>query len=198
MSSIEDEIKRNNEFGDKIQGLVVAKKECPTGDRNTLLMALWSFTFEIHRAILCLVHHKFYGAAFAVVRTSVEAAVRAHVVIMGSDDDLKKIRDDDYRTNFGTIGKEIDAYFKMDDLFAKFLDRAKSALHSYTHAGMMQLGRRFSGTDLTPNYSEEEIIQAIRTSSTTVFMVNNLVTKYLGFDTEWSENSRLFEEWGKS
>jgi hypothetical protein len=63
---------------------------------------------------------------------------------------------------------------------------------------MHQLGRRFRGTDLVPNYSEEEITEVIRTSTSAVFMVNNIVTKCLGFEEEWKETTRLFVEWGKS
>jgi hypothetical protein len=58
-------------------------------------------------------------------------------------------------------------------------------------------GRRFSGTDLVPNYSEDEILKVIQTSTSAVFMVNNRVAKRLGFDEEWKENTRLFDEWGK-
>jgi len=77
------------------------------------------------------------------------------------------------------------------------LARARIALHSYTHAGVLQLGRRFSGDDLIANYSEEEIIEVIRVSTCGVFMVNNLVTKHFGFEEEWKQTNKLFDEWGK-
>jgi hypothetical protein len=146
---------------------------------------------------VCSACYKFFGSAFALVRPIVEATVRAHVVIMGSEEDLRKLREDEYRTNLGTVGKEIDTRFATGDLFEKFLTGARSALHSYTHAGVLQLGRRFSGTDLVANYSDDEIVEVVRTSSSAVFMVNNLVTKYLGFEKEWEQNNKFFEEWGK-
>ena len=196
-SRIEDEIKRANEFGDRIEDLVVARGQCPTGDRNTPLMAYWSLVFDFHRGVLCLMHHRFFGSAFALVRPTVEAVVRAHVVVMGSNEDLQKLRDDEYRTNLSTVGKQIDAAFGTDDLFERFLMKARNALHSYTHAGILQLGRRFSGTDLTPNYTEQEILEVIRTATSAAFMVNNLVAKHFGFERESEEASKLFEEWGK-
>lgn len=197
-SRVQDEIKKANELGDQIENLVIARGQCPTGDRNTPLMAYWSLVFEFHRAVLCLLSHRFFGAAFALVRPIVEAVVRAHVVIMGSEEDLRKLHTDEYRTNFGTIGAEIDTAFGMGDFFENFLKNAKPTLHSYTHAGVMQLGRRFNGTDLTPNYSEQEMIEVIRTTSCAVFMVNNLVIKHFGFEEEWNENNRLFETWGST
>lgn len=197
MGAVENAINRANEFGDRAQDLVVAKKECPTSDRNTLLMAYWSMVFEFHRAILCLIHNKFYGAAFALVRPILETVIRAHVTIMGSDEDVQKLRNDEYRTNLATIGKEIDSFFRLEGLFEKLLDQGRTALHSYTHAGTMQLGRRFKGTDLTPNYSEGSLIEVIQVSTSSAFLVNNLVTKYLGFEEEWEQNSTLYEQWGK-
>lgn len=196
-SQVENEIKRANQFGDAIEDLVVAKGECPTGDRNTLLIAYWSLVFDHHRSVLCLLSNKFYGSAFALVRPLVEATIRAHVVIMGSEEDVQKLRNDDYRTNFGTIGEEIDTAFRTDDLFEKFLSGARNALHSFTHAGLSQLGRRFSGTDLISNYSESEISEVLRTSTSAVFMVTNLVTKHFGFEEEWKRCTELFDEWGK-
>ncbi len=197
MGKIEEEVKRANEFADRIEDLVVAKGQCPTGDRNTPLMGYWSLTFEFQRGILCLIDHRFCGAAFALVRPIIEAVVRAHVVIMADQAVLERLHKDEYRTNLATVGKEIDAFFKSSDLFETFLHGARTALHSYTHAGMMQLGRRFSGTDLKANYSEGEIIEVIRVSASAAFMVNNIVTKYLGFEDEWKENNRLYAELGK-
>ncbi len=196
-SSIEDEIKKANAFGGQIEDLVIARGQCPTGDRNTPLIAYWSLVFEFHRGILCLLSHKFHGAAFALVRSIVEASVRAHVVIMGSEEDVKKLREDDYRTNLATVGTEIDKAFRTDELFEKFLTSARKALHSYTHAGTLQLGRRFSGTNLVANYDEGEILEVIRVSTSAVFIVNNLVTKHFGFEKEWEKNTELYVEWGK-
>jgi hypothetical protein len=123
---IEDEIKKANAFGDQIENLVIAKGQCPTGDRNTPLMAYWSLTFDFQRGVLCLLSNKFYGSAFALVRPIVEAVVRSHVVIMGSEDDVRQLREDEYRTNLSTVGKEIDTAFGTNDLFEDFLKKGPS------------------------------------------------------------------------
>jgi len=197
-SRAEAEIKKANSFGDQIEDLVVARGQCPQSERNTLLMAYWSLTFDFHRGILSLLSNRFYGSAFALVRPIVEATIRSHVVIMGSAEDVRKLREDEYRTNLSTVGAEIDTAFGMDNFFESFLTSVRLALNSYTHAGVFQLGRRFSGDDLLASYSEEEVIEVIRISSCAVFMVNNLVTKHFGFDEEWKQNNKkLFDEWGK-
>jgi hypothetical protein len=195
--SISDEIQNANSFGDQIQNLIVAKDECPVNDRNVLLLGYWSLVFDFHRGVLCLLSNKLYGSAFALVRPIVETTVRAHVAIMGSNEDVERLKSDDYRTNLATIGNEIDTAFRTETFFETFLAGARAALHSYTHAGTMQLSRRFAGHNLEANYEEGEIIEIIRTSASAVFIVNNLVTKHFGFEEEWTENNRLFLEWGK-
>ena len=193
-SRVEIEIKKANEFGDRIEDLVIARGQVHAGDRNTLLLAYWSLTCEFHRGVLCLLSNKFFGAAFALVRPILEAVVRASVVIMGSEEDLRKLREDEYKINFATVGKEMDANFGTGYTFEKFLIGARKALHSYTHVGTLQLNRRFSEGDLMPNYPEEEIIDAIRTTTSAVFFVNCLVTKHLGYKDEWMKCNELFQE----
>ncbi len=198
IGKVAHQINRANEFGNTIEDLVLARREAPTGERNTPLMAYWSLSFEFHRAILCLIEQKFYAAAFALVRPIIETAVRAHVVLMCSDETLRKLHTDEYRTNLATVGAEIDNAFDMEGFFQNFLANARAALHSYTHVGMLQLGRRFSGTDLIANYSEAEIVEVIRASTSSIFMVNNIVTKHFKFEEEWTKNAELFNEWGST
>lgn len=193
---IRREIANANKCGDQVEDLVIARGQCPTGDRNTLLMAHWSLAFDLHRGILSCLSNQFYGSAFALVRSIVEAAVRAHLVIMGSNDDLEKLKNDQYKTNFATIGKEVDARFGTGNLFENFLGQGRLAMHSYTHSGLLQLSRRFSGTDLLPNYEDDEIVEVIGVSTSAVFLATNLVTKHLGFDDEWKRCTELYAKWG--
>lgn len=50
--------------------------------------------------------------------------------------------------------------------FAELLSRSWRALNGYTHTGMLQLGRRFTGRTLEPAYGDGEIVE-ITTSTTT-------------------------------
>jgi hypothetical protein len=76
------------------------------------------------------------------------------------------------------------------------LNGARGALHSFTHSGLSQLGRRFSGNDLEAHYADEEIAEVIRTSSTVVFMVTNLITHQFKFEQESERINELFLKWG--
>jgi len=50
-------------------------------------------------------------------------------------------------------------------------ERTREALHSYTHGGLQQLGRRFREGEVRPNYKDGEIIETIRFATSALFMV---------------------------
>jgi hypothetical protein len=199
--SVQAEIERATSFGQALEDIIVNKGSITLGnapDRDKLLVAYWALAMDYHKSILSLLRQGYYGGAFALLRPLIEALVRAHVVLMGPDDDVNKIRADDYRTNFGTIGAQIDASFNLEGFFDRLLNGAKGALHSFTHSGLSQLGRRFAGNDIQAHYGDGEIVEVIHTSSSAVFMVTNLVTHHFGFKAEADVISQLFLQWGKS
>ena len=198
--TVQEEIDRSSVFGQKLEDLVVSRASVTlgqAGDRDKLLLAYWSLSHDYDKSILALMREQFYGGAFALVRPLVEAEVRAHVVLMGSDDDVTKIKEDTYAVNFKTIGAQIDTAFDLQGFFDRFLNNARGALHSFTHSGLLQLWCRFKGNDLEAHYEDEDIIEVIHTSSTAVFMVTNLVTKHFKFVEEGKKVEELFLEWGK-
>src|SRR5713101_289158 len=114
--TVQEEIEHSTAFGQKLEDLVVSKgsiKLGATGDRDKLLLAHWSLALDLDKSILALMRNQYYGGAFALLRPLVEAEIRAHILLMGSDDDVTKIREDRYSTNFKTIGAEIDTAFDL-------------------------------------------------------------------------------------
>jgi hypothetical protein len=197
--NVQREIENASEFGQRLEDLVVNKGTVQlgeAGDRDKLLLAYWSLVLDYDKGILTLIRERFYAGAFALLRPTIEAVIRAHVVLMGTDSDVLRIKDDTYAVNFKTVGAEIDKAFGMGTYFDKFLNGARGALHSFTHSGLSQLGRRFKGNDLQAHYGEDEIIEVIRTSSTAVWFVTNLVVKRFKWQLEAEEADRLFLEWG--
>lgn len=195
-NSIRNEIARASELGDQLEELVYRGGDVPADDCNVLLLGYLALLFDYHRGIMQLLSSRSYGSAFALVRSVVEALVRAHLVVRGLDDDVRAIREDKYRVNFATIGPEIDATFGLGGLFENFM-KSREALHSYTHSGVFQIARRFQGRDLRPSYESGAILEVIRFSTSAVFMVTNLVTKHLKFEDSWKLANDLYVGWGK-
>lgn len=196
-ADISRELALAEKLGEQLEELVVKRHECPDDDRNILLMAYWALIFDIHKAILELIPRQLCGSAFALVRPCVEALIRAHVAVKGSAEDVKGLQEDTYRTDFDKIGQWIDKAFATGILFTNFIAGAKDALHSFTHAGLSQIGRRFDGHDLKPSYDDGEIVEVIRVCTSAAWMVTNLVTIHLGFTKEANKAQEFYMEWGK-
>ena len=194
---VKKELAAAEKFAEELESLVIQRGQCPDDDRNILLMAYWALLFDFHRSVLNLIPKPLCGGAFALVRPCMEAVARAHVAVKGTAADIKSLQDDTYRTNFYTIGPWIDSTFGSEDLFTKTFERARNALHSYTHAGISQLARRYDDHNLRPSYRDGEIIEVIRVCTSAVWMVTNLVTKYFGWTEEATKAGELFYEWGK-
>ncbi len=197
--TVKNEIDRAARFAEALDALLVSKRQCVLkGDRDMLLIAYWSLIFEYHHGILLLFTNQCPGAAFALVRTVVETLLRAHLALAGSDEDVKKLVDDDYWVNFKKLGGQLDEPFALEGLFSNMLtDEAREALHSFTHSGALQIQRRFKGNNLLPNYPDDEITEIIRSTTSAAFMVTCLATKHFGFEDEWKKTNELYMEYCK-
>lgn len=196
--TVQEEIERASAFGQQLEDIIVKRGSVTVGDagdRDKLLLAYWSLALDLDKSILALMRNKFYGGAFALLRPVVEAQVRAHIVLMCGDDIVTRIKDDKYTVNFKEVGGQIDAAFQLEGFFDKFLNGARGALHSFTHSGLSQLGRRFKGNDLIARYEDGEIIEVIHTSGAAAWMVTNLVAKHFRFQEEAKAIDELFLKW---
>jgi len=196
-AAVQTELDAAQKFGDLLEQIVIGKKYTDA-ERDTLLLAYWELVSDFHRGIHALLLNELFGSAFALVRPTVENLVRAHIALMGSADEVKSLRDDTYKVNFKEIGAKIDAAFGLGHLMENFLnERTRDALHSYTHGGLQQLGRRFREGEVRPNYGDVEIIEIVRVSTSALFMLTNLVTKHFGFEDDWKKVTEMYCEWGK-
>lgn len=101
--TLQQEIDKATKFGQALEDLIVAKGAITLGsaaDRDKLLLAYWSLINDYDKGILALMREQLYGGAFALLRPVVEARVRAHVVLMGSEEDVAQIKNDTYTVNF--------------------------------------------------------------------------------------------------
>ena len=87
---------------------------------------------------------------------------------------LKFRNDDKIDPTFGEMSEAIDKQCGID-FFADFKKR-RNPLNSYTHTGILQIGRRFTGNVLTPSYEDAEIIEMIRMITVCILL---LVRPYL-------------------
>ena len=90
------EIDRASKAGKKLENLVSGKLVTSKTDRDALLIGFWSLIFDYSKGILLLLSSQFYASAFAQWRPLVEASIRSHLVLIVPDEDVQKIRKDEY------------------------------------------------------------------------------------------------------
>jgi hypothetical protein len=144
---------------------------------STLVAGIIDQVIEHLEAIISLTRSNLTGSAFALVRSAAEGLVRGvWFTACASQAQVLKFRNEDkIDPTFGEMSTAIDAQCGVD-FFADFKKRAWNPMNSYTHTGILQIGRRFTGHVLIPSYTDGEITEMMRVSTTCILL---LVRPYL-------------------
>jgi hypothetical protein len=144
---------------------------------STVVAGFIDQVIEHIEAIISLTRSNMNGSAFALVRAVAEGLVRGvWFTACATQPQVLKFRNEDkIDPTFGKMSEAIDKQCGID-FFADFKKRAWNPLNSYTHTGILQIGRRFTGDVLEPSYKDGEIIEMIRAITACVLL---LVRPYL-------------------
>ena len=157
---------------------ILARFAYPGDLRTTMVMGFVSQMFEHHEAMMLLCRAGKFGSAFALGRSIFESLYRGlWINFCANEEQIAAFdRDDRFPVNMSVMAEQIDTVYRAHGFFQNFKERAWSALCSYTHTGLLQLGRRFDGHQAVPAYDDAEIYE-ITTSSTTCVLL--LAGKFL-------------------
>jgi len=199
--TIEADINLAGRLGEQLEHLVYNKsvegKLIVIGKDDDLLLGYWSLVFDFGKGVGCLLHHEFYSAAFALFRPLVEALVRAGVVLVGTPENVQKLRKDEFVTNFKKDGAAIDKALGLGTLMEDFLNGNHELLHSLTHSGTAQLGIRFDGQQVGASVSHHQIAALLGAASNAAFLMTIMVAKHFDFRDVAETANELFWEYGK-
>jgi hypothetical protein len=167
-----------------VEGIMVKAKAIlgrhayPDDLRSVIVMGTLAQIIEHHEAMLISIRNDKIGSAFSLVRSIVEGVYRGLWVNFCATDPQLQVfeREDHLPLNMTDMAKAIDAKYQAQGFFEDLRARSWAAMCSYTHTGMLQLGRRFTGAVAKPAYTEGEIIQATTTATTCILL---LVGKFL-------------------
>jgi hypothetical protein len=183
--------------GDQVRGRLyelLQRHEYGSDTKTVVLVAYIAIALEHHKAIWILSKLGLNGSAFALLRVVFDAYWRAlWINKVATPEEIEQASRDDLRfPKMGQMRAEIEqAYFgrpdekeltpeelaeaqRLRELGAKFFGFLKKiwpALNSYTHSGGLQIGRRFTGDQVKPNYSERDIAEALNLATTAVLLL---------------------------
>jgi hypothetical protein len=177
---------------------IIGKHPFPDDYRTTTVIGFISILVEHQEAFLLLVMHDMVGSAFALGRPIVEGMYRAlWLNVCATDDDLKRFNEkDEIDLTLAQMADAIDPAHNVGDFFADFKKRAWKALNSYTHTGMLQIGRRFKGHEVVNSYSEGEIYELTTTVTTCVLVVISRFLAKQGHADDAKAIDALLETYG--
>jgi hypothetical protein len=163
--------------------------------RTVLVAGSIDQMIEHHEATLQLIRSGKIGSAFALARSIFEGLYRgAWILMCATDAELGRFKKEDkLPRKMPELAKALDAKAELGSFFVDLLDRGWRALNSYTHTGLLQLGRRFTGHKLEPAYSDGEIVEITTATTTCVLLLVRPFFAHHRHDDDAKEIDRLNE-----
>lgn len=152
---------------------LLAKNGYPDDLRTVIVIGFMDQMVEHHEAMILLIRAGKVGSAFALARSIVESMYRGlWVNVCATDAEIQRFeKRDELPVNMTDMATAIDKSYRAGQFFRNLKDRAWGSLCSYTHTGMLQLGRRFTGHNVRPAYSDGEISEGITSATTCVLLL---------------------------
>jgi hypothetical protein len=137
--------------------------EITSEERIRLAAGCLDTALEHHKAVLLLVAKSLFGSAFALIRLLFEAYIRGiWLHRCASDSDLKLFKAEKLDKKFGAFIKDIETIAGFEErVLSNTKTKSWKAMNSYTHSGFMQVVRRNTASTIEPNYTEDEILEAL-------------------------------------
>jgi len=169
--AVEAEMKLAEEVVDEVKQKLSAHKFSDE-EWSTVVIGFIAQGIEHHAAILLLLRSRLVGSGFALVRSLIDILVRGvWVTACATEAQVRKFREHDkLDLTFGEMSDAIDNACGVD-FFYDFKTQSWDALNSYTHTGILQIGRRFTGDKLEPSHKDEEQIEVVRNSTIAIVLL---------------------------
>lgn len=138
-----------------------------SGHRSRLAAGCLDLALEHQKSIVFLVTNRFYGSAFSLVRLTFEAFVRGvWLYRCATESDLERFKRDTFKKEFGVLVADVEQLEDFSDgVLSWAKERSWTAMNSFTHCGFHQVVRRNTEESIEPDYSEDEVVEALNFST---------------------------------
>ena len=169
---IPEELQRVIEDAQKLHCWIAERQDDISIPQQRLLLVpglLFDLTIEHHVGIVHLATARVYGSAFALLRACMEAFVRgAWFQCCATPEQVEAfVEKETLSSKFGELIQALEEHPDFSDkVLSNLKHRSWKAMNSYTHGGMLQLGRRIKGDTIEPNFAPEEVIEVLKAAGT--------------------------------
>jgi hypothetical protein len=209
LSLLDDITARGREVRTHLRELLYRHKY--SGDIKARVLAGYvAIALEHHQAIWQLTDQNLRGAAMAVVRTVVDAFLRAlWINAYGTEQQCEQAWLDKFRfpkmhemlkqikeAYFGHVDAEKDPEFAVTvKKFFKSLNKVWSVASSYTHPGGRQIARRFTGDEVKPSYSDGATAEALNLATIALLLLMRTFFMSMKCQKEAEETGTMLLQW---
>jgi len=141
--------------------------EVSSAERVRMAVGCLDMVLEHQRAIVLLTSSHIYGSAAALICLVFESYVRGlWLYFAASDDELDDFKRDNLRKNFAQLIEDVekhDAYH--EGVLSSVKELSWKVMNSFKHTGFYQVVRRNKESEISPNYSDEEIIDGLESAN---------------------------------
>jgi hypothetical protein len=141
--------------------------------RTPLVIAIISQSIEHHQSMLLLLLDGKVGSAFTLARSVFDGMYRGlWIDQIATDEEIKHfLRNDEIDARIGAMAEAIDAASSTGSSFKNLKQGSWSILCSFSHNGMQQLGRRFTGNVMEPSYAESQIATVMELATVCILLL---------------------------
>ena len=178
-SQIENEMRRAKQMHQFIADQLAGKY--PSDDRRALFASFLSLAQSHHQAIIVLCsHEQLIGSAYALLRPLVEVANRGLFAgFLATPEQIETIkRGGSPYGEFNQLATKLDDVFNTEGLFTGHAGEAWKTMCGLTHGGLEQLNRRVGENGEIGCHFEQEDVQRLLASSTSVLF--RIAFQFLG------------------
>ena len=166
----ENEMRRAQEMHQFVADQLAGKY--PSDDRRAILASFLSLAQSHHEAIIVLCfHERLIGSAYALIRPLVEVVCRGLFAgFLATPEQIEKIKQgEEPYGKFNELVAKLDDKFDTEGLFIRYGGKGWKTLNGLTHGGLEQLNRRVGENGEIGCHFEQEDVQLLLSSSTSVF-----------------------------
>lgn len=141
--------------------------------RHVLAAGCFDIALEHQAAIASLTQLELHGSAHALLRVLTDSVFRGmYLWRAASIEDVERYQRDEFRMGIEKLVAAVERALAAQqqqhgvgqhrEVVSAIVRTQWEVFCSFTHTGHMQITRRYTGTQLKPNYPDAEIIQALR------------------------------------
>jgi len=188
----------------KVEGAIQAVKPLlarhpyPADLRTRLVIGFITQMVEHQEGMLLLIKNDTRGSACVLARSIFESMYRGlWINSCASDEQIREFaRDDRLPITMPRMASAIDEQYQADGQFEDLLNRCWPALCSYTHTGLLQLSRRYTGQNVQASYTDVEMEEATTTVTTCILLLVRRFFADHNHAAEYLETEALLRSYG--